>query len=890
MGEGRRHSFGGGRPDVGQPPIADDVRREIEAHVRLAADDLVAAGWPEDQALAEARRRIGDETGVRRRSEHEARRGDARMRRLHAWEGMMQDVRYAVRSLTKARGFTAVALITLALGIGANTAVFTVVEGVLVRPLPYPASERLVRIWEEGQSGGRMSFSAPSFADVRANAGTLDGVAAYRTATVTVTGGAEPLRLPAAIVSADFWRVFGVTPLAGRLTGPDEHLEGGRPVAVLSEGTARRLFGTPADALGRTVETLRMRAEVVGVVAADFDYPSDAGLWVPSEPFGINPNRTSHNESVVARLAPGAALATAADEVDAIVARGAADALEDDPAYLPAGAHTIPLRDALTGDIRAPLLLLWAAAGFVLLVACTNLASTLLARGTYREREAAVRASLGATRGRLIRQHLTEALLLSLAGAALGLGVASLLFEVVRPLGVGSIPRFDEVGLSLPALAFTGGVALVTALLFGVGPALRISPEGAAQTLRGGRVARRSDHRVWNLLVSAEVALALVLLVGAGLMVRSFLAVTAQDPGVHGADVLTAPVSLPTLRYATAADRARFWQEQLPVLAELPGVAAVGLMTAAPAQGFVPTGRIQLDLPDNDIDSPAYVVASEGAFAALDIPLLRGRLFDDRDDAASPHVVVVNEAFVATFSPDHDVLGRRVTGGGMDASWNSDTPVFAEIVGVVGDVKHRELTEPADPTVYWNYRQRSDRLSTALVFAEARDEGDPAPLAPALRTALRGAESDLALTFTPLEEQMGEALRARTFALSVLGGFAVLALTLAGVGIYGVVSYTTARRTREAGIRMALGAEPTVVRRHTIGRAMTPVLLGVGVGTVGALWLTVYLESLLFGVSRLDPVTFVAVPLVLAAVGMVAAWIPAARSSRVSPTVAIQAE
>jgi len=890
MSSDRRTSLRGERPDVSSPPIDADVRRELEAHVRLAADDLMARGWSESAALAEARRTLGDEHEVRRRSEHETRRGDARLRRAYALEGVMQDVKWAVRSLARTPGFTLVALLTLALGIGANTAIFSVVDGVLRQPLPYPEPDRLARVWERGQSGGRMDFSTPSFLDVQRGARTLEAAAAVRPATLTVVGGAEPLQVPSAFVSDGFWDVFPVPPVEGRLTRPAEHVEDATSVIVVSEALATRLFGTAAGAVDRTLEVSGTRAVIVGVVPSEFDYPGDARIWVPQEPFGVNTSRTAHNEDVVVRLAEGVSLETAHDELDGIVRRGAERAIDDDPTYLPTGVVSASLLESETGDVRQPLVLLWAAAGFVLLVACTNLASTVLARGTSRHREVAVRASLGATRGRIVRQLLTESSILALAGGAAGVGVAWLMLGVMKPLGVGSLPRLDEVQLSGPVLLFAFALSIVTAIAFGLFPALRVAPDHTGSSLRTAQQGTHGDMRIWSGLIAAEVALALVLLVGSGLMMRSFVQVTAQDPGVDPTDVVTTPATLSGAEYDDFDARVRFWEAQLAALGRDPSLSAVGLMTAAPVQGFIPTGRIALDLPGNHINAPAYVVASEGAFDALDIPLLRGRMFGPEGDADAPHRVVVNQAFVEAFSPDREVLGRRVTGGGMDSFWSSEPPVFAEIVGVVGDVRHRTLTEAPRPAVYWNFRQRPSRMASVVVFAEAAPGVDPPDLVAGLRSTLRAAEPDIALGFATLESRLGESVRARTFILGVLGVFSLLALSLAGVGIYGVVSYTTARRTREVGIRMALGAEAARVRTQIVRAAMTPVAVGLLLGTVGSLWLTSYLEAMLFQIDPIDPVTFAAVPALLAAVAVAASWFPAARSSRVSPTVAIRAE
>jgi len=800
----------------------------------------------------------------------------------------MQDVRYAIRSLSRSPGYTLVALLTLALGIGANTAIFSVIEGVLLRPLPYPDSDRVVRIWERGNSGGRMDFSWLSYRDVATTSTTLDAAAAMRPWTMTLVGGSEPVRVAGTLISNGFWDVFRLSPVAGRLTRVEEHVEGAAPVVVLGEGLAVRMFGSAEAAVDQPLTAVGVEARVVGVLPSAFNYPLDAQVWVPLELFGENTSRTSHNEDVVGRMAAGVDLDVAFQEVDGLVAR-ANENLPDDPDYLPVGVHMESLLDSEVGGARRSLFILWGAAGFVLLVACTNLASTVLARGTIRARELSVRASLGATRGRIVRQLMTESLVLTTAGGVAGVGIAWATLAVLRPLGAGSLPRLAEVGVSPTVLGFAAVVAIGTTLLFGLLPALRLAPDGLAQALRSGTRHTRGNRRVWGTLIAAEVAMALVLLIGSGLMMRSFARITAQDPGVDTEDVTMVTVSLNGPEYSEPAAYARFWDDVLPDLAAIPGVESAGIMTSRPVQGFVPTGRISLDQPENYINAPAYIASSPEAFAALDIPLVRGELFTREDGPETPHTVVVNEAFVREFSPDQEVLGRRVTGGGMDRFYISDPPVFATIVGVVKDVKYRSLTDTARASIYWNYRQRPGRLSSAALFLEEGDQAGPELIA-AVRARLHRTDPDLALEFARLSDQVGETLRARRFILMVLAVFSGMALSLSAIGIYGVVSYTTARRTREVGIRMALGAHSSTVRGMVVRTALQPVAIGIMVGVALSMGLSGLLETLLFDIQPLDLMTFTLVPLILGAVGVGASWIPAIRSSRVSPTVAMRIE
>ncbi len=802
----------------------------------------------------------------------------------------MQDVRYALRSLARSPGFAVVALLTLALGIGANTAIFSVVHGVLMRPLPYPDADRLVTLAERNLRGGAMPVAWPNLRDWRAESESFEALAAYSPTSLTVVGGQEPLRVHGAPVSADFWRAVGVRPLAGRLTGPDDHREGAAGTVVITRALAQRLFGT-SEVVGRSLDLPSVRATVVGVVEGAEAYPEGTELWYPAELTPPGDSRTAHNWSVVGRLADGVTLERASDDLDGLTRRILAGEPESDAEYLATGVVITPLRTAVVGDMTRPLWLLLGAAGFVLLVACTNLASTLLARGTARGREFAVRSSLGAGRSRLVRQLLTESAVLAVGGAALGLAVATLLLRAIRVVGR-DVPRMDEVGLALPVLAFTAAIAVATAVAFGLLPSLRLTDGEQADTLRGeARGTSRGRTRIWSVLVATEVALAVVLLMGSGLLIRSFRQVLAQDPGIDADDVLVTGVALNGLRYPEPADQARFYQGLLPRLEALPGAAAAGIVSALPLQGGVPTGRVQLDGdPSHDVDSPAYVVASAGAFEALDIPLVRGRLFDERDTPEAIHSVLVNQAFVDRFWPDVDPLGRQVSGGGMDNFWDADPPIFGTVVGVVGDVRYRDLTRLPVPTVYWNYLQRPFRLTfgAALVLEAATSE--PTALVSEFRSVVGQADADIAIEVDRLSDRVQGSLADRRFLLLILGGFAALALLLATVGIYGVVSYSVARRTREMGIRLALGAAASDVRYLVLRSALGMVVMGLLIGISGAFAVTRVLAVFLYEVSPTDPTTFVVVPALLLLTALLATWIPARRSTRVDPIATMRAE
>jgi predicted permease len=804
-------------------------------------------------------------------------------------DGLGQDVRYAIRSLFKNPAFSLVALVTLALGIGANTAIFSVVNGVILRPLPYPDSHELVQVLERSNRGGLMRVAWPNFVDWREQSASFDALTAYGSGTTTVLGGEEPAWTPAATISEDFWAVFGVAPVAGRLTNADDHAPDAAPVAVVSESFAREVLGG-MDAIGRMVEAFGVRREVVGVLPADFAFPANAELWTPIPAQGDS--RTAHNWTVVGRLRDGVSVEGAAEELDVLTRRIVASAAADEPSdYLAVGARTESLRASMVGDVSRPLFILLGAAGFVLLVACTNLASTLLARATVRSRELAVRSALGAGRGRLLRQLLTESIVLSGVGALAGLGVASGALSVIRSTGGATLPRLEGVTLDATVGLFTLAVTVLTALAFGLLPALRGTEGAQADALRNesrGNAGVRG--RSWNVLVAGEVAMALILLAGSALLMRSFVSVLSEDPGFDGSDVVMTPVALSGVKYPDLDAHRMFWDGILEQAEGLSGASAVGLIDSPPMGGGASNGRVQLDGDPNKTGDGLYVVVSAGAFDALDVPLLQGRVFDERDGPDAPHSVVVSRSFARRYWPDENPLGKQVSGGGMDDYWDADPVVYGTVVGVVGDVRFRDLTRTGEPTVYWHYRQRPFRIAYGGTLVAESATGDPSVVAPDLRQLVRDVDPDVAVRLRYMDELVAASVAERRFTLFILGGFGLLALVLAGAGIYGVVAYTVARRTREMGIRLALGAAPDSVRWLVVGHAMRPVSFGVLSGVAGGIALSGVLETLVYGISPNDPVTFIGVAVLLFATAVLASWIPASRGTRVDPIVTMRAE
>jgi len=807
---------------------------------------------------------------------------------------LAHDLRFAVRTLRKNRGYALVALVTLMLGIGANTAIFSLVHSVLLHPLPYPEPERLVRVWELAEEGGRMQSAWRNFVDWRARSESFTGLVAHaRGGTSTVLGTGAPVRVGVAQVSEGFLRTLGVVPAMGRDFVAEEHRRGADPAVLVSDAFWRTYLGADPELSAHRLEVAGHDARLVGVAPAGFEYPAGVDVWVPLELDEQSPSRTSHNWVVVGRLREDVDAAAAEEELDVITARF----LEEDPSvrgetwfedFFPRDTEVESLQSSLVGGSRRPLWILLGASGLLLLVACTNLASTALARGTWREREIAVRQALGAGRRRVVRLFVVESLVLALAGAALGLGLAWAMVRVVPALAPHALPAFARPALHPVVLAFTLGVAGLTALLFGLFPALGFTRRDFTDSLRSGPRSGHGRARVlmWRGLIAAEVALALVLLVGCGLLIRSFVSVLAVEPGFRTENVLTATISPPATRYPDGVSRVPLYETIAGRLGTLPGVAAVGLVTVPP-MGGVGNGLLDVEGGPRAGITADYQLASREYFEAMGVPLLRGRLFDDGDRPETDHVVVVSRALAEAAWPGQDPIGKRMTGGGMDDYWDQEK--WATVIGVVDDVRQRELTRPPSPTAYFPYRQRPFRSWS--MTAVLRPEGAmPDGLGVQIRDAVRAIDPDVPIQLETIETRVDRIVSERRFTALVLGLFAGVALLLACIGIYGVVAYAVARRTREIGIRIALGARPGSVRRLVQRDTLADLAAGGLVGLVLAIALTRVMRSLLYEVSPTDPFTYAAVVAALAASGWLAAWIPSLRSSRIDPVTTMRAE
>lgn len=873
----------GGRR-IHQLPPAEDVDRELRFHIESRVADLVAAGWDEGSARAEAERVFGDVGSIRRACREIVVRQRRAARGALMWSEVRQDLGYALRALRRSPGFALLAILTLALGIGANSAAFSVLNGVLLKPLPFPDSRELVRAYE-ARDDQQIAVSFPNFSDWRARARSFSALAAHNTSTnTTVLGGSEPVRITTTRVTRDFFDVMGVHPVTGRSFDEQEELvQGGRPAVIVGDAFWRQQLGARRDLTDVSVQVYGATAAVVGVMPPGFDYPSGTQLWFPVELFdpATLGDRTAHNASVTGRLANGVTVEAARTELNTI----AAEIHEQFPDSEP-GATVVSLQEQMVGDTRRALYILFAASGFVLLVASVNLASALLARAVNRQRELAVRAAMGAHRLRLIRQLLTESLTLSALGALAGLILAYATLRGFTAFGAGAVPRLDEISLDGWVLAFTILIAVATALTFGTAPAMRatsVEPHEALQESGRGTASRR-QRRLWSFLVAGEVAIALLLLVGSGLLIRSFGRIAAVDPGFDPDGALAVNIALPSLKYADLEPRAAYYDDLLTRVRAIPGVESAGMTTSLPLVDFSPNGLFDIEGGELGEGDAHYRAVSAGYFEAMRMPIIEGRGIEESDRAGGLEVVVINETMARMFFPNGDAVGRRIRTGGMDARGFD----FVTIVGIVGDVRFHSLTGGPVPTYYLSHRQRPNRISTAMLVV--RTASNPGPVAGPLRQAIRAVDADVPIDIATLSERTGASVADRRFVMLVLAAFAFVALSLSAVGIYGVVASAVANRTREIGLRIALGAASGKILWTVSRDTLAGVAIGLTVGLVAAGFLARLATSLLFEVEPVDPITFASVALLLFGVAWLAVLVPAARAIGVDPMISLRAE
>lgn len=804
---------------------------------------------------------------------------------------MRDDLRFALRALRKSPGFTAVAVLTLALGIGANTAIFSVVHNVLLQPLRLAEPDRLVRLFHDAPEGGfattRGAFSPPDFEDLQRDNPAFARLAAYYfiagQSETSLIGGGAPQELDTAFVSADFFSLLGVPPLLGRTPGAADNVPGADSVVVLSHGLWQGRFGAGPGIIGNTVTLDGASFTVIGVMPPAFDFPSrEAAMWVPLSLIGEDDIPTTRGlrwMEVVGRLAPGVTVAAADGAVDSVMQRLAQEYPDTNEGW--SGVTVQTLKASLVGDVRPALFVLFGAVALVLLIACANLANLLLARGSARGREFAVRIALGASRGQIVRQLLTESLVLALIGGVLGLGLAWMGVDALLALSAGTIPRPDEIGLDVRVALFALGASLVTGILFGLAPSVAASKPDLQDALGdGGRSssAGRRSHGMRGVLVIAQTALAVVLLAGAGLLIRSFWNLTHVDPGFSGENVLSLSISTPSEVILDDDRRAVYRREILSRIENLPGVLAVGGSKTVPLHGggegysFTLPGRAEPVAPDSGV-----LIVTPGYFRALGIPLLQGRDFTNADEAASALVLVVNEAFARRYLPGRNAVGETLQLGEAEL----------RIVGMVGDVRTDAIAREPAPAVY----APAYLLPRSSMKLFIRTASDPLQIAAAVREAIWDVNPNQPVSnVTTMRQVMSETVSRPRFFTLLLGAFAGLAMVLAALGVYGVIAYSVSRRTYEIGIRMALGARAGNVLRMAIAQGLAPAVTGLVIGLAAAFLLAGLLSSLLYGVGAADPATFAGVAVLLVLVALLAGWLPARRAARVNPASALRQE
>ena len=863
---------------------------EVRFHIEQQTEKYVRAGMPPDEARRKALVRFGGVESVKEQTRDEFRPA--------LLDDFSRDVRYGVRLLVRSKVFAIVAILTLGLGIGAATAVFSVVNGVLLRPLPYPHPDRIVRLHQINPNGRRNNAtSEPNFEDWKAGTRSFTAMAEMASYSTAVSINGDAMMMPGASISREFFDVMGVRPVVGRGFLPVEQRVGATPTAVISDRLWRTRFAAaPLDQIGLRIESIAY--VVVGVMPPGFNYPGGSEYWYARERFPPQTSRTAHNFPVVARVAPTTTVEAATREISAL-SRGLRQRYGESTWMVDAVA--VPLRESLTGTSRPLLLLLFGAAMLLLVIACLNVSNLYLARASTRQRELALRLAMGAGRGRITRQLLAEALVLAVAASAVGVAIAFAGVRALDALQPANLPRLADVRVDGAVLGFAVLVAVATAGLLGLLTSIRTSPARLREALGEGQriLGGGRSERTRQALVVAQVGMTMVLLIGAGLLTRSFMRVLAVDPGYDTANALVVDLMWPIDRDPQAVARRASAQRALVArLEQLPGVERVGLVSDFPlGTGWFANGRfIEMSRPDEmtSLDDyrristeakrrfgdAGFRIASENYFTAMRIPLIRGRLFEPSDGPDAPHVAVVSESLAKTQWPDQDPLGRFIQFGNMDGDMRG-----FRIVGVVGDVRELSPETVPGPLFYGYYQQRATSRASVVIRTAS-----PQALGPTVRQISRQIDPEVPTELRTIDDSFDRVLAGRRFSLLLIAVFGGCALVLATLGVYGLMAYLVAQRTREIGIRIALGAEATDVVALVVGRGIRLALLGVAIGTAAALGLTRLLDGMLFGVTATDPISFASMSALTLAAVLAATLVPARRALTVAPVVALRAD
>jgi putative ABC transport system permease protein len=880
--------------------VEEDLNEELRGFLDMAAEEKMKQGMSRKDALRAVRLERGS---LELSSE---------VVRTASWESLVetcwQDLRFAVRMLHKSPGFTCVAILTLALGIGASTSIFSVVDAVLLRPLPYPNPQQIVRVWEQSRDGHRMNLADPNFDDFLAQNNAFESLAVYGYGLSSVSGGSEPVRVNIAAVSSGFFNALGVEPFYGRPFALDEQRLHGAPAVIVSYSYWQRYFGGATDLSHFHLSMEDSVYQVVGVMPRGFDFPPGVAAWIPRELDSETPSRTAHNWRGLGRLRDGVTVEQARANLSAVARRIRAQYGKEVDLD---SVAVVPLADAMVGDVRTALLTLLGGVGLLLLVACANVAGLLLVRTSARLKELAVRAALGAGRGRLVRQFLAESFALSFAGGVLGILIAIWAVKVIPAILPTNLPRQQGIAINTPVLLFALGAVLTVAVSLGLFTAWRAGRENLCETLRAGsrtHTGTAAGPRLRGFLAIGEIATTLVILVGAGLLGRSFLRLISTSPGFSQENLITMEFSPPIPQGKWGTDQSAITRQVhlmddiLTRLGAIPGAKTVGLAGAVPVAagdnladgGFLilngQKSPADFDEWDRMAQNPyqvghaLYGVAGEGYFRTLGIPLIRGRMFGDQDDLNSPNVALISQSLARQQWPDQDPIGRIINFGNMDGNLKPLT-----IIGVVGDIRAQGLDRPPSPIIYVDYRQRGmNANSSPTIFI--RSAASPAEIVSAARGIFRALAPEAPVKFSTFADEMGGWLADRRFLLFLGALFATVAVVLAALGIYGVVAFSVTRRTQEIGIRMSLGAARGNILRLVLGEGVRIAALGVLIGIAASLAITRLISSLLFGISATDPVTFIGVAILLSAIAILASYIPARRATRVDPLVALRYE